>query len=181
MSDNRNKKPAIDEAVLDEAAPDINEPQTETTEEPQAEETETTSEETASVVDGTQETEEKEEETPAAEAEPKAPVVDEETQEQKDQRYREQQTEAQLQAAKNKAIIDKVDEAKNIPEPTVDELKAFVAQDGVDWEELTVSEQATWKRVYKNEKSLNLITQATETTKKIDEWAKNVDTFHRFY
>jgi len=177
MSDNRNKKPAIDEAVLDEAAPDINEPQTETTEEPQAEETEATSEETASVVEDTQETEDTQEETPAAEAEPKAPVVDEETQEQKDQRYREQQTEAQLQAAKNKAIIDKVDEAKNIPEPTPKELKAYVAGLGVDWDELTLFEQSMAKANYKSEKSLALITQATETTKKIDEWAKGVDTF----
>jgi len=156
---NKDKSPTVDESVLEETPPNINEPQT-----------------------PPEETEIPPTETPKTSTPPETPetppvVTQEETQEQKDQRYKAQQTEAQIQAAKNRSLISKVDEANTIGEPTVDELRAFVAQDGVNWDELTVFEQSMAKKTYLSEKKFGLINEAVQSTKKIDEWATKIDEF----
>jgi hypothetical protein len=162
MKTNKDKSEPIDESVLEETPPNINEPQ------PKEEEPQT------------------EPETPETPDVPETPVVEptevptppvEETQEDKDKRYKAQQTEAQIQAAKNRSLISKVDEANKIGEPTVDELKAFVAVDGVNWDELTVFEQSMAKKNYIANKKFDLINDAVQSTKKIDEWATKVDEF----
>lgn len=170
---NKDKSPEIDESILDETPPNINEPQTSPEEET---ETEKKVEDIPDEVpdESTEETEtlpeeEKKEEIP--------PVVPVETQEEKDARYRSQQSEAQIQAARAKALADKVDEAAAIKEPTVEELNAFVAQDGVSWDDLTPFEQAQAKRTYISEKRFNLVNEAVQNTKKIDEWANKIDAF----
>ena len=87
MKNNKDKTP-VDESVLEETPPDINEPQTppEEIKEPET----------------PVETPEAPVETPPQEVEtPPAPV---ETQEDKDKRYKAQQTEAQIQAAKNRSL-----------------------------------------------------------------------------
>jgi hypothetical protein len=164
---NRDKKSVIDESVLDETPPNINEPQTDPEDKP--EDVNQDNEETPPVIPT---------ETPEIKVEPEVPVVTpEETQEQKDQRYKAQQTEAQIQAAKNRSLISKVDEANKVSEPTIDELRAYVSQDGVNWDELTTFEQSMAKRNYIAEKRFSLINDAVQSTKKIDEWATKVDTF----
>ena len=165
---NKDKSPVIDESVLEETPPNINEPQTETTE-PATETPATPATETPETPDTT--------ETPPEATPPAPPVPPVETQEQKDQRYKAQQTETQIQAAKNRSLIGKVDEANKVGEPTIDELKAYVLQDGVNWDELTTFEQGMAKRNYIAEKRFALINEAVQSTKKIDEWATKVDTF----
>ena len=160
MKNNKDKTP-VDESVLEETPPDINEPQTppEEIKEPET----------------PVETPEAPVETPPQEVEtPPTPV---ETQEDKDKRYKAQQTEAQIQAAKNRSLISKVDEANQISEPTIEELKSFVAVDGVNWDELTVFEQSMAKKTYLADKKFGLINDAVQSTKKIDEWATKVDEF----
>lgn len=179
---NRNKNPEIDETILEETPPNINEPQTPDPDDPDNVDPNPDKEDNKE--DETVESE-TETETPAKEDEvveekptEEKPVVEKgETDDQKEQRYKAQQTEAQIQAARNRSLIDRVDEAAKIPEPTVEELKAFVAADGVDWEELTVFEQAMAKKSYLAEKRFSLVNDAVQTTKKIDEWATKVDTF----
>jgi hypothetical protein len=173
---NKDKNPVIDESILEETPPNINEPQTkedEVIEEPKEESKEEPKNEEPVADKPT----EKVEETPEVPAKTEETPRKEETQDEKDKRYKAQQTEVQIQTARNRALIDKVTEANNLPEPTVDELKAFVAQDGVSWDELTTFERSMARRTFINERRSQIVTQAVESTKKIDEWAQKVDEF----
>jgi hypothetical protein len=163
---NKDKTTEIDESILEETPPNINEPQ-------DKEEEEEIPEEETEV-----EEEEVEEEVVEEKKEVKPPVEeDKETPEEKEKRYKAQQSEAQIQIARNKNLVEKVDKAASLPEPTVDELKAFVAQDGINWEDLTTFEQITAKRTYLAERRFALVNEAVQETKKVDEWVGKVDTF----
>lgn len=168
---NKEEKDPELESVLDETPPPIEEPI-----EKEPDESE--------VVDDKLPDPENEE--PTEEAEVVEPPIEEkkdpvqapvETQEDKDKRYKAQQTEAQIQAEKNKALVQKAEEAKKISDPTVEELKAFVAQDGANWDELTNFEQGMAKRTFISEKKSNLVLEAVEQGKQVDEWAAKVDEF----
>lgn len=176
---NKDKSEEIDESVLDETPPNINEPQQPDPEDPDnidpnpdpEKEEKEDEEEVVEEDEVIEEEEDKEEEIVDDKKEEK------ETPEQKEKRYKAQQSEAQIQAARNRALSDRVDEASKLPEPTVDELKAFVKEDGIDWEDLTAFEQATARRTYLAEKRFSLVNEAVQTNKKIDEWAGKLDEF----
>ena len=173
---NKNKTPVIDEDLLNQTPPDINAPQDKEGDEP----VEPKEEEHIEIPEDKEQQPDKKEELDNKEVdEPELDKKQEytETPDQKEQRYKSQQTEAQIQAAKNKDLIDKVDQASKIQEPTVDDLKSFVAQDGVQWDDLTPFEQSMAKKTYLSEKRFDLVNQAVQSTKKIDEWATKVDTF----
>lgn len=121
--------------------------------------------------------EEVEEEEPEQKEVPPVKEEETETEEDKEKKYRSQQTEAQIQAERNRVINNKVEEAKNLPEPTEDELRAFVKEDGAEWDELTNFEQSQARRSFKAERKLSLVTEAVQEGKKVDEWAEKVDEF----
>ena len=100
-----------------------------------------------------------------------------ETEEEKLQRYKAQQSEAQIQKARNDALLAKIEESNNIPEPTQDDLNAQAIKMGANWEDLTAFEQAQTKISWKSEQRDRLLGEAVKTTKDIDEWANKVDTF----
>lgn len=165
----KDKDPAID-AVLDETPPDINEPQD------KPEDTDIPDDEILKDPDN-EEPVAAEDETPEDDTETPAPPTPTETPEQKEQRYKAQQAEAQIQVERNKALTQKVEEAAKIGVPTVDELKAFVKEDGISWDELTNFEQATARRTYIAEKRFQLVNESVQEAKKVDEWAGKVDEF----
>lgn len=187
---NRDKKPVIDESVLDEVPPNINEPIVKEDETP-----ENLDPNPDPVVEPKKEPKEEPKPSepipsepipsetkpskPAPESPPLKPraVSDEETQEQKDQRYKAQQAETQIQAEKNKDLISKIDQASQLPEPTEQELRDYVKSKGSDWDELTVFEQAMAKDTLLSNRRFSLVNEAVQTTKKIDEWANRVDSF----
>lgn len=177
MPDNKDKDLKIDESILDEDPPNINEPQTE---DDKLENQDPNPDPSQNEEDVIPEKEEKVDDIPEGEDKP-TPVSDKpapvETPEEREKKYHSQQTETQIQIAKNNALKDKITEAKRIGEPTMEELKAFVAQDGVSWDELTTFEQSQAKRTYISEKKLDLITKGAEEQDKIDEWANKIDTF----
>ncbi len=114
------------------------------------------------------------EETVEEEVTPEEPI---ETEDQKEKRYKTQQTEAQILAERNKQLVNKVTEAATLPDPTDEDLKGYVKQDGVDWEELTTYEKALAKKNYINEKRFTIIKDAAEAGQKLDERAIEVDKF----
>lgn len=118
--------------------------------------------------------EEDEEEKPT-----KKPVVKEEIEEEDpdEKRYKSQQTEAQIQAEKNRAYVEKVNEAANLPDPTLDELRDYVKADGAEWDELTNFEQAMAKKTLLADKRFSLVNESVQSGQKVDEWAKKVDDF----
>lgn len=170
MKDNKDKNPVIDEKILEETPPNINEPQNKDEDpenkEPVEEEPIENKEEPITPVDAEEDKEVEEE-----------PIVEEDSEDQKEQRRKAQQTEAQILAARNRALQDKVDEASKLPEPTVEELRSFVAQDNVNWDDLTPFEQSMAKKTYLADKRFSLVNEAVQGNKKIDEWAGKVDTF----
>src|SRR5258706_6989644 len=106
-----------------------------------------------------------------------APEEETETEDQKEKRYKNQQTEAQIIAERNKQLINKVDEASKLADPTEDELKVYVRQDGVEWDELSTYERAMAKKNLINEKRFTMINEAAQAGQKIDERAIEVDKF----
>ena len=168
MKNNKDKSP-VDESVLEETPPDINEPQT-TEDTPPADETPAP--------------DSKDEVTPTPDFTPE-PITPEpkkedkpvETQEEKDRRYKSQQTEAQIQRAKAEALKNKVKEAAKVGEPTEDEMRAFVNAKGASWDDLTPFEQATQKELYVAKKQFSLVQEGVEADDKIQVWADKVDTF----
>lgn len=118
------------------------------------------------------------EETPAQEQTPEVtPAVPEESAAQKEQRYKAQQAEAQIIAERNKQLTSKVDEAAKLGEPTEEELRTFVRQDGVDWDELTSFEKSMAKKTLKADRQFALVNEAVQSANKIDQWAGEVDKF----
>lgn len=121
-------------------------------------------------------------ETPETPEEPTPPKKEEkkvvtETEEEKDKKYKNQQTEAQILAEKQKEINSKVDEAQALPEPSEEELKEYVMTNGGSWDELTTYERSLTKKSFLNEKKLSLITEAVQSGKDINERATKVDSF----
>lgn len=188
---NKDKNPKIDESILEQDPPNINEPQA-TDDDPENQDPNPDPEPTADPEpepapepegeegDPGEEPDPEVDETPAKKVEKKPAPAEEpeaESDEQKEQRYKAQQTESQIQSARNKALLDKIDQSSQIKEPTVDEMKSFVAQEGADWDDLTPFEQATQKRLWKSEQRDQLLNEAVLTTRKIDEWAGQVDTY----
>lgn len=174
MTDNRDKKPKIDEEVLDATPPNINEPQNDD-DSPEPDENEPDDKD---LEKKEEEVEEKEDELDEKE-EVKPPKKEEkqETEEDKEKQYKAQQTETQIQAAKSKNFVDKVEEAAKLPDPTDEELKTYLLQDGIDLDDLSDIEKLSAKRTLKAERKFDLINEAVKSSKDIDEWAKKIDTF----
>lgn len=174
VTQNNDKDTPIDDSVLDETPPNINTPQKDDDQDPNPD---------PKKEEGDDDGEPKEEELvdePKVEDGTKPKKTEEapvETPEQKEQRYKAQQTEAQIQAARNRALTEKVDEASKIAEPTVDELKVYVTTKGAEWDDLTPFEQSMAKDTFISNKRFSLVNESVQESKKIDEWSGKVDTF----
>ncbi len=161
---NKNKEEPLDESILEETPPNINEPQKE--EDPIEEEKKETIPDKEESIEEPEVLEEKKSENKEPEIETSA-----------EKRHKAQQTEAQILAARNREFINKVDQASKLPEPTIDELKAYISNDGAEWDDLTSYEQTMAKKNYRLEKQFSIVNEAVQITKKIDEWAIKVDEF----
>ena len=147
--DNRMSK-EDKEKLLNEAINDTPEP-TEETQDPQ---------ETTTEVGKDQPDEEVE-----APKQPKTPPLEE--------RYKASTQEGQVLHLKNEKITKTVLEAKNLPEPTEDELK----QSFPEWDDMTPTEQRLAKTSVQSERKFSKVYEAIQEGQKIDEWAKKVDEF----
>ncbi len=176
---NNNKDVKADESVLNEPVPPNSEPANPPVEEkPEVTEkketiTVTDADDTETDTEGSEEaTEDKQPEETTT-----TPPTDTETAEDKEKRYKAQQTEAQIQAARARVLSDKVDEAAKIGDPTTEELKQYATSKGLDWDDMTPTEQVLAKDTYIARKQFALVNESVQATKKIDEWATKVDEF----
>jgi hypothetical protein len=158
--DNRKPKSKIKEDLKKIEDLKIDEPPKETP----IEEPEETPEETP-VVEEVEEEPVKEE--PEKESTKEEPIID----------YKEKfvasTREAQVLSAKNKKLVEIIDQASELPEPTGEELMA----DYPDWEVLSEFERKIAKDNLLNKRKFNLVHQAVQEAKKIDEWVDKVDKF----
>lgn len=88
-------------------------------------------------------------------------------------RYSDSSREAHVIASKNREMNKAVEDAANLPEPTEDELKAAYSE----WDDMTPTEQRLAKDNLLNKKKFDVIHQATEKYKKVDEWQDKVVAF----
>lgn len=154
--DNRKSKEEIEEIVDDvndtpeetPTEPDESDPVEETPEEPEP-------------------TNEEPEEPKEEPEKPTQPTVDYK------ERYSQSTREAQVLAAKNKKLVETIDEAANLAEPTEDELRREYS----DWDQMTDKEKRLFKDNLINKRKFNLVHEAVLDARKVDEWAEKVDTF----
>lgn len=119
------------------------------------------------------------------EEEQEIPGFDDEGQEDKEpapeidykEKFSESSREASALYFKNQKLTETIDEASSMPEPTVDELKAYAKEQGADYDELDTFSQNILKKTLKNERYVEKIKSVTEESKKIDTWSKKVDEF----
>lgn len=78
---------------------------------------------------------------------------------------------------KNEKLNETIEEAANLPEPTEAELKEYATSQGADWEELDVFSRNILKNALVNDRRFEKIRTAQQESKKMDAWAKKVDTF----
>lgn len=88
-------------------------------------------------------------------------------------KFSESSREAQVQGFKNKEIQTAVDAAAQIPDPSEEDLKVAYPT----WEEMTETEQMLAKDNLLNKRRFELVHEATEKFKKVDEWTEQVDTY----
>jgi hypothetical protein len=116
------------------------------------------------------------EETPAEET-PQEEISEEEEQPQEQQDYKkkfvESTREAQVLHAKNKQLVDAIDEASLIDEPTEEEL----AKEYSDWDLMTDTEKRLAKDSLVNSRRFKVIHQESKKFKDLEAWNEKVNTF----
>ena len=120
--------------------------------------------------------EESEEEEPETPETPQAPQPKKELPPIED-RYREAGQEAMILNSKNKKFLETVEEAENIPDPTIDELKEYAKQMGSEYDDLDVFAQNVLKENLLNKKRFGKISGLVAEEKQVAKWVGKVESF----
>lgn len=96
-----------------------------------------------------------------------------------EERLAEQRREAEILSHQNKKIVDTIDQAAQIAEPTLDELKQALEKEasGSNWDDLTPLEKSLFKKNFINDRKFAMVHKVTTDIHNIDQWAKKVDLF----
>ena len=92
-------------------------------------------------------------------------------------RARESGQEAMVLNSKNKKILDTIEEANNIPEPTIEELKEYAVKMGADYDELDTFSQNMLKKTLKSERKDALLTNLVADERNMKVWQDKVEAF----
>ena len=92
-------------------------------------------------------------------------------------RERESGQEAMVLNSKNKKILETIEEANNIPEPTIEELKEYATKMGADYDELDTFSQNMLKKTFKSEKKDAVLTGLVEDERNMKVWQDKVEAF----
>lgn len=120
---------------------------------------------------------------PVVEA-PKTPIVEEkpvETPKEPEIDYREKFKASSQEALalhfKNEKLVDTIDEAEAMPEPTEDEVRAYALSKGAEYDELDDLTKGVLKDTLWTNKRFNKISEANKEAKNIKDWVAKVDHF----
>ena len=122
-------------------------------------------------------------EEPIKEPEVKAPEVVEETKEEVipsldyKEKYQDSTKEAMTLYSKNKRLVEKVEEANTLPEPTEDECVAYARKSGTNYDDLDDFTKTILKETLHNKMKFEKINDLVKETKDIDAWADKIDAF----
>ena len=92
-------------------------------------------------------------------------------------RYREAGQEAMILNSKNKKFLETVEEAENIPDPTIDELKEYAKQMGSEYDDLDAFAQNVLKENLLNKKRFGKISGLVAEEKQVAKWVGKVESF----
>jgi hypothetical protein len=93
------------------------------------------------------------------------------------EKYSASSREATALHFKNKKMADTIEEASNLPEPTLEELKKYAREQGTDYDEIDTFSQNILKKTLISERRFEMIRETSIDNKRLDEWADKVDTF----
>lgn len=92
-------------------------------------------------------------------------------------RYRESTQESMILNSKNKKILQTIDEAENLPEPTLEELQAFAKENGAEYDELDTFAQNLLKETLQNKRYRGKIGSLVADERNMQNWVTKVETF----
>lgn len=108
-------------------------------------------------------------EQPTPPVKPKLPPLD--------QRYKEAGQEAMILNSKNKKILDTIEEAENLPEPTMDDLKIYAKEMGTEYDDLDTFAQNVLKENLQNKRRFSKISDLVAQEKQVSNWVNKVKDF----
>lgn len=88
-------------------------------------------------------------------------------------KFSESSSEAQILFARNKAVNEAIIQAKNLPDPTEEELQAA----NPEWEVMSDFERKTAKANFINERRWKIVDESTKPFVDMEKWAEEVRTF----
>src|SRR3990167_685167 len=94
-----------------------------------------------------------------------------------EERYSEAGQEAMVLNSKNRKIMETIEEAENLPEPTVEELKEYAKQMGEDYDNLDNFAKNILKESFQNKRKLFKIGSLVIEEKQMNTWVKKVEEF----
>lgn len=94
-----------------------------------------------------------------------------------EERYKESSKEATALYFRNKKITDTIMDASEMPDPTEDQMKEFAKENGVEYEDLDVFARNMLKNTLKNELRFQKIRGVVATTKEMDKWVEDVESY----
>jgi hypothetical protein len=92
-------------------------------------------------------------------------------------KYSDSSREAMSLHFKNAKLTEKIEEAGDLPDPTIDELKAYARVQGASYDDLDEFSQNVLKENLIGRKRFELIRSASVENKNLDQWAGSVDAF----
>lgn len=93
------------------------------------------------------------------------------------ERYSESSREALTLHFRNKQLVDTIDQASKLPEPTEQELIEFAKSNGTEYEFLDEFNKNLLKRTLINERRFQLINETNLEAKNFQGWIEKVDSF----
>jgi hypothetical protein len=93
------------------------------------------------------------------------------------EKYSESSKESLTQYFKNKKLTETVDEASNLPEPTDEDVRMFLASKKIDYEYLDDSQKAMWRETLHSKLKFDKVQEVVTQSKDIDAWSDKVDAF----
>ena len=92
-------------------------------------------------------------------------------------KFQDSSSEATTLHFKNEQMKNKIDEASNLPEPSLPELRAYAISQGAVYDDLDEFAVSMLKNSYRTANQFRLIKEASDAGQEIDVWAKAVDKF----
>lgn len=94
-----------------------------------------------------------------------------------EQRLKESGQEAMILNSKNKKILETIEEAENLPEPTQEELEIYAKEMGTDFGDLDTFAQNVLKENLQNKRRFGKISDLVAQEREVSKWVDNVKEF----